>query len=55
MKDICAVAGFWPGNVRDGSIEYYLSEPIVCNNQKGSGTFIMAYAQKLLLEKEDMA
>ncbi|MBN3490746.1 glycoside hydrolase family 88 protein [Acholeplasma equirhinis] len=30
---------------RDGSIEYYLSEPVVDNEAKGIGPFIMAYTE----------
>lgn len=50
LKDICWVAGLGPGEQRDGSVEYYLSEKIVCDDSKGVGPFMMAYAQKLLLQ-----
>jgi unsaturated rhamnogalacturonyl hydrolase len=45
LTGICAVAGL--GNVpyRDGSYEYYLSEPIVSNDPKGAGAFMMATAE----------
>ncbi|HRX07576.1 MAG TPA: glycosyl hydrolase family 88, partial [Candidatus Limiplasma sp.] len=38
----CQVAGL--GNVaqRDGSFAYYMSEPIVCNDPKGSGAMLQA-------------
>lgn len=52
LTDICSVAGLGPGSVRDGSVEYYLSEPIVSDDQKGVGAFLMAYAQMLLLKQE---
>ena len=48
LTGICAVAGL--GNVpyRDGSYEYYLSEPIVSNDPKGAGALLMATAEALL-------
>ncbi|MBQ7989515.1 MAG: glycoside hydrolase family 88 protein [Oscillospiraceae bacterium] len=49
LTDICWVAGLGPGDKRDGSVEYYLSEKIVSDDPKGVGPFMMAYAQKLLL------
>jgi unsaturated rhamnogalacturonyl hydrolase len=42
---ICSVAGLGPGEERDGSIAYYLSEKVVCDDPKGVGAFMMAYAQ----------
>ncbi len=51
LKDICWVAGLGPGEQRNGSVEYYLSEKIVSDDSKGVGPFMMAYAQKLLLLK----
>lgn len=53
LTDICSVAGLGPGNTRDGSTEYYLSEPIVSDESKGVGAFMMAYAQLLLLLEEE--
>ncbi len=53
LIDICAVAGLGPGETRDGSLSYYLSEPIVCDDQKGSGALFMAYAQGTMLKLED--
>ncbi len=38
----CAVAGLGNKSKRDGSFAYYISEPIVCNDLKGVGAFIMA-------------
>lgn len=51
LTDICWVAGLGPGEKRDGSVEYYISEKIVSDDAKGVGPFMMAYAQKILLEK----
>lgn len=48
LTDICKVAGLGPHDTRDGSVEYYLSEPVVKDDHKGSGAFIMAYAQLLM-------
>ena len=47
LRGICAVAGL--GNVpyRDGSYEYYLSEPVVANDPKGVGALFMALAEGL--------
>ena len=48
----CAVAGLGPeGDTRrDGSIGYYLSEPVVCNDHKGVGCYMMAYARRQMAE-----
>ncbi len=51
LTGICHVAGLGPGEQRDGSVEYYLSEKIVSDDSKGVGPFMMAYAQKLMLDK----
>lgn len=47
LGGICLVAGLGPENNlrRDGSYEYYMSEPIVENDAKGVGPFIMAYTE----------
>lgn len=49
LQDICHVAGLGPGNKRDGSVAYYLSEPISADDAKGVGPFMMAYAEYLRL------
>jgi unsaturated rhamnogalacturonyl hydrolase len=46
---ICSVAGLGPGEQRDGSVAYYLSEKIVCDDPKGVGAVFMAYAEWLRL------
>ena len=45
----CSVAGLGPdtNRRRDGSVEYYLSEPITNDDTKGVGAFFMAYAEYL--------
>lgn len=42
INRICQVAGLGGPNNRDGSFEYYMNEPIVSNDGKGIGPFIMA-------------
>ena len=46
LSGICEVAGLGytnsAGRVRDGSFEYYVSEPVVENDPKGIGPFILA-------------
>ena len=52
LKDNCAVAGLGPDEGRrDGSVEYYLSEPVIANDKKGIAAFFMAYAQYLMLKQ----
>ena len=49
----CSVAGLGPDNNRrrDGSVQYYLSEPITNDDTKGVGAFFMAYAEYLKSKK----
>jgi len=49
LGSICLVAGLGPENNtrRDGSYEYYISEPIVENDAKGVAPFIMCYAANI--------
>lgn len=42
LKQVCRVAGLGGEQQRDGSYEYYLSEPVVTNDHKGVGAFILA-------------
>ena len=48
---ICLVAGLGPENNlrRDGTYEYYISEPVVENDAKGTGPLIMAYTEMIKL------
>lgn len=50
LTGICEVAGLGPGDKRDGSVAYYLSENIISDELKGVAAFSMAYAQSLLLK-----
>ena len=45
LHDICEVAGLGPGNKRDGSVAYYLSEPVVADDAKGVGPYWMALSE----------
>lgn len=45
LTGICRSAGLGPGSRRDGSVAYYLSEPIVSDDGKGVGPFMMALAE----------
>ena len=49
LGGICLVAGLGPENNlrRDGTYEYYISEPIVQNDAKGVGPLIMAYTEMM--------
>lgn len=42
MTDCCAVAGLGGDSKRSGTFDYYISEPIVENDPKGVGAFILA-------------
>ena len=45
LEGTCSVAGLGGNPYRDGSFEYYLSEPVRANDPKGVGPFLMASAQ----------
>jgi len=49
LGGICLVAGLGPENNRrrDGSYEYYISEPVVNNDAKGTGPFLLSYTEVL--------
>lgn len=54
LGGICLVAGLGPENNRrrDGTYEYYISEPIVENDAKGLAPFLMTYTELLLLSNQ---
>ncbi len=56
LGGICLVAGLGPENNRrrDGSYEYYISEPIVENDAKGLAPFLMCYTEILQSEEEKL-
>lgn len=51
LGGICLVAGLGPETSprRDGSFEYYMSEPIVKDDAKGVGPFILAYNETRII------
>lgn len=56
LGGICLVAGLGPENNRrrDGSYEYYISEPVVENDAKGLAPFLMCYTE-LLRSGQDLS
>ena len=40
LDGICLVAGLGGPQHRDGSLAYYYSEPVVCNDAKGVGPLV---------------
>nr|WP_040677249.1 glycoside hydrolase family 88 protein [Paenibacillus sanguinis] len=51
----CQVAGLGGADQRDGTYAYYLSEPIIVNDQKGLGAFLLACAEVEALRKGETA
>lgn len=49
LNKTCQVAGLGGKDKRDGTYAYYISEPIICNDPKGIGAFILAMAEVELL------
>ena len=47
LTGICLVSGLGGATHRDGSVEYYLSEPVVENDAKGVGPLLLAYTEML--------
>lgn len=45
LNKTCMVAGLGGEGNRDGTYEYYISEPIITNDAKGIGAFILAAAE----------
>lgn len=48
LTNICLVSGL-DNERRNGTVDYYLSEPVVMDDAKGVGPFMMAYAEYLSL------
>ncbi|MCR5304772.1 MAG: glycoside hydrolase family 88 protein [Lachnospiraceae bacterium] len=48
LRDICGVAGLGPDDKRDGSLEYYLSEPKKDDDSKGVGPLLMACSEYIM-------
>ena len=53
LDGICLVAGLGGKDRRDGSFEYYMSEPIVKNEAKGVAPLILAYIEVMYREMEE--
>ncbi|MBQ9955949.1 MAG: glycoside hydrolase family 88 protein [Ruminococcus sp.] len=51
LSNTCLVAGLGGSQNRDGSAEYYLSEPVVKNEAKGIAPLIMAYTELMRILK----
>lgn len=51
LGGICLVAGLGGKQMRDGSYEYYLSEPVVENEAKGVAPFLLAYTEIIRFRK----
>lgn len=49
ITSVCQVAGLGPDKCpkRDGTVHYYLSEPVVTNDKKGYGAFLAALCEYL--------
>ena len=47
LSGICLVAGLGGKQHRDGSLEYYFSEPVVENEAKGVAPFLLAYTEMI--------
>ncbi|MDE6663348.1 MAG: glycoside hydrolase family 88 protein [Lachnospiraceae bacterium] len=51
LGGICLVAGLGGKGMRSGTFDYYMSEPVVNDDAKGVGPFLLAYTEMLRLEK----
>jgi unsaturated rhamnogalacturonyl hydrolase len=54
LTQVCQVAGLGGKPYRDGSYEYYISTPVVSNDLKGVGAFIMASVEMESMDNADM-
>ncbi len=51
LSGICLVAGLGGETHRDGSLEYYFSEPVVENDAKGTAPLLLAYTELMSNKK----
>ena len=51
LGGICLVAGLGGKQMRPGTFDYYMSEPVVNDDAKGVGPFLLAYTEMLRLNK----
>ncbi len=47
LGGICLVAGLGGKTNRPGTFDYYMSEPVVCDDAKGVGPFLMAHGEMI--------
>ena len=52
LDGICLVAGLGGAKMRKGDYDYYMSEPIVKDDAKGVGPFLLAYTEMRRLQAE---
>lgn len=52
LGGICLVAGLGGKQMRPGTFDYYMSEPVVKDDAKGVGPFLLAYTEMLRIGKE---
>ena len=50
LDGICLVAGLGGKQMRSGTYDYYMSEPVVKDDAKGVGPFLLAYTEMLRLQ-----
>jgi len=50
LGGICLVAGLGGKQMRPGTFDYYMSEPVVSDDAKGVGPFLLAYTEMLRLQ-----
>ncbi|MBL7722771.1 MAG: glycoside hydrolase family 88 protein [Chitinophagaceae bacterium] len=55
LKGTVAVSGLGGKPYRDGSFDYYMSEPVIVNDPKGMGAFIKCAAEMELNETQNIA
>ena len=53
LGGICLVAGLGGKDERPGTYDYYMSEPIVEDDAKGVGPFLLAYTEMLTYKKNN--
>ena len=53
LGGICLVAGLGNKEMREGTFNYYMREPVVQNEAKGVAPLILAYVEILLAQKKD--
>jgi unsaturated rhamnogalacturonyl hydrolase len=51
LGGICKVAGLGGNPYRDGSFEYYIREPVISDDFKGTGPFMLALSEAILFSR----